>query len=249
MAKEQFLHPETASLFKQLEDLSQRSAMSRGQAFEDWLTAMTCAMAGGTMEDEYMAMVQRHTEGDQGRRGADLMPQMFGQLVNAMEETRADILGDLFQGAITYGEAGQFLTPEAVCQLMAKITSDDSRQDEIVCDPCCGSGRMLLAYAEMRRPKALVGQDVDLRCVKITAINLGLRNLYGYVLWGNSLAPECKLAYRTGFNIHGGVIRHAQPSELTEMLCTGDPPDDEPSDGVTIVPCTRQGNDTQLRMF
>jgi hypothetical protein len=31
-----------------------------------------------------------------------------------MEETRLDILGDLFQGAITYGEAGQFLTPEAV---------------------------------------------------------------------------------------------------------------------------------------
>jgi hypothetical protein len=28
---------------------------------------------------------------------------------------RKDILGDLSQGGITYGEAGQFLSPEAVC--------------------------------------------------------------------------------------------------------------------------------------
>ena len=111
MAKQQFFHSETAQLFRQLEHLSQRPRMSRGQAFEDWLTAMTCALAGGTMEDQYMAMVQRHKEEGKGQRGIDLMPEMFGQLVNTMEQTRADVLGDLFQGAITYGEAGQYLTP------------------------------------------------------------------------------------------------------------------------------------------
>ena len=63
---------------------------------------------------------------------------------------------------------------------------------------------MLLAYADERRPKELVGQDVDLRCVRITAINLGLRNLYGFVLRGNSLAVECKLAYHTGLDPYGG---------------------------------------------
>lgn len=37
------------------------------------------------------------------------MAEMFGNLVQVMTETREDILGDLFQGAVTYGESGQFL--------------------------------------------------------------------------------------------------------------------------------------------
>ena len=41
----------------------------------------------------------------------------------------------------------------------------------------------------------------------MTSVNIGLRNLYGEVLWGNSLTLEVKKVYRTGFNLHGGVIR------------------------------------------
>ncbi len=37
----------------------------------------------------------------------------------------------------------------------------------------------------------------------MTAINLALRNLYGYVIWGNSLADEQRLVYRTGFDLKG----------------------------------------------
>ena len=115
MAKEQFFYSETQPLFKKLEELSRRSGVSRGQAFEDWIAAMVCALTAETKEDEYMAMVERHKKGPKGNRGVDLMPRMFGELINAMEKADADILGDLFQNAITYGEAGQYLTPEAVC--------------------------------------------------------------------------------------------------------------------------------------
>ncbi len=87
--------------------------MSRGQAFEDWLTAMVCPLAAETKEDEYMAMIERHKSGKKRRRGADLMTVMFAELVNAMSES--DIHGDLFQGSITYVEAGQYFTPEGVC--------------------------------------------------------------------------------------------------------------------------------------
>jgi hypothetical protein len=64
---------------------------------------------------------------------------------------------------------------------------------------------MLLAVAEQNRHWQFVGQDVDLRCVRMTAINLALRNLYGYVIHGNSLALEKKLVYRTGLNLCGFV--------------------------------------------
>lgn len=65
---------------------------------------------------------------------------------------------------------------------------------------------MLLAVSDLRPHWEFVGQDVDLRCVRMTAINLSLRNLYGYVIWGNSLGLEKRLVYRTGFNLRG-VIR------------------------------------------
>ena len=121
MATEQFFYPETGPLFNQLEQLSQRSSVSRGVAFEDWLTAMVAALAAETMEVKYMAMIQRHKEGKAGKRGADLMAQMFGELVHAMMKSDADILGDLFQGSVTYGEAGQYFSPASVARLLAEM--------------------------------------------------------------------------------------------------------------------------------
>lgn len=81
-----------------------------------------CALSGGQMEDQYLEAVKKHAAGSQGKRGCDSIAQAFGKLVTIMDETRADILGDLFQGAITYSEAGQFITPEPVCKLMARMT-------------------------------------------------------------------------------------------------------------------------------
>ena len=211
MAKEQFFHPESADLLKTLDEAAHRSGMSRGQAFDDFLHMVVCSLSGGRMEQQYLEVVKRHSRGKPGKRGCDSLAELFGRTVAAMEETRdemKDILGDLFQGAITYGEAGQFFTPEPVGRMMARMMVSDVPEDEQhevkrVGDPACGSGRLLLAVAEMQRHWTFVGQDIDLRCVRMTAINLALRNLYGYVIWGNSLADEQRLVYRTGYNLTG----------------------------------------------
>ncbi|HRX78739.1 MAG TPA: N-6 DNA methylase, partial [Pirellulaceae bacterium] len=223
MGKEQFFYPATPPLFKKLEQLSQRSSVSRGQAFEDFLTATVCALAAETKEDEYIAMIERHKNGKRGRRGADLMPEMFADLVNAMSETDADILGDLFQGSITYGEAGQYFTPEAITKLMAELSVDpDARptddQPLYINDPACGTGRMLLEASNINPYAELVGQDIDARCARITAVNLGLRSRYGYVVCGNTLSGETRFAYRIAPFFHEslngrrrGVIRDIPP--------------------------------------
>jgi len=168
MAKERFFHPQTPKLLKKLEELSRRSGVSRGQAFEDWLTAMVCALAAETKEDEYLAMVERHTRGQSGQRGIDLISQMFAELVCMMDDSDGDILGDLFESAITHGENGQYLTPETVASCMARLSLDaDSRPASdapiYVNDPCCGTGRMLLEAAKVNPHVELVGQDVDPR--------------------------------------------------------------------------------------
>ena len=212
MARESFFHAETPKLLTILDEAARRSHVSRGQAFEDFLHMSVCSLSGGQLEEQYMKVVNKHAEGPKSKRGCDSLARLFGEMVSAMEDTRdgmKDVLGDLFQGAITYGEAGQFLTPESITRLMAQLQTADVEVEPdrrpTVCDPCCGSGRMLLAVAEQNRHWEFIGQDVDLRCVRMTAINLALRNLYGYVIHGNSLGLEKHLVYRTGFNLQGVI--------------------------------------------
>ncbi len=206
---------------------------SRGQAFEDFLEMVVCALSAGQMEEQYLKVVQRYAAGEPGKRAIDLMTQMFARLVTAMEDARegyGDILGDIFQGAITYGEHGQFFTPDSVSQMMAEITIPPDTRGKRILDPACGSGRTLLAAARISRQNEFYGQDIDLRCVRMTAINLGLRNLYGYVVWGDSLAVEERLAYRTGLNINGGVIRELPPAERPKPLPQQPAPNGKPAD-------------------
>ena len=171
-----------------------------------------CALGHPLMEDEYLETVARHTSGEKGSRGCDLIARMFAEVVNILTRTDDDILGDLYQGGISRGEHGQFLTPMAICRMQAQMllpqepTGIEGRRS--VSDPCCGSGRMLMAAAEVQPDWHFVGQDVDLRCVRLTAINLALRNRYGHVVWGNTLKNTTRMVYETGrLQVYGNVIR------------------------------------------
>ena len=104
MPKETFLYRETQPVFDLIEEASRRSGVSRATAFEDFLHMSLCSLSGGQMEEQYLSTVKKHTEGKQGSRGCDSIARAFGVLVDAMEATRNDILGDLFQGAISYGD-------------------------------------------------------------------------------------------------------------------------------------------------
>ncbi len=201
MASESFFYRETQPLFRQLETVSQRSGVSRGLAFEDFLTAGVAALAAETMEEEYLAMVERHRDGEPGNRSIDVMATMFAELVQAMTMTDGDILGDLFQSAVCHQESGQFFTPEPISQLMSQLTIGDDEKGEdgrplMVSDPACGTGRMLLDAARQNPNVELCGTDIDARCAKISAINLGLRSHYGWIVCGNSLTLENRFAYR-----------------------------------------------------
>ena len=228
VAGESFFYRETQPLFRQLETVSQRSGVSRGQAFEDFLTAGVAALAAETMEEEYLAMVERHWDGEPGSRSIDVMATMFAELVRAMTKTDGDILGDLFQSAVSHQESGQFFTPEPISQLMGQLTIGDDEKGEdgrplMVSDPACGTGRMLLDAARQNPNVELCGTDIDARCAKISAINLGLRSHYGWIVCGNSLTLENRFAYRIAPFYHEspaglrrGVIREV-PVEKTPV--------------------------------
>lgn len=208
--KEHFFEPASAGLVDQIDAIARRHG-SREAVFDDFLTLAVCALAGGTQEAEYLQTVKPYTAGSPGSRSIDRLVDLFAQVLTLMEKTGADILGDIFQGAISRGENGQFFTPDPVCELMAQLTDSDERNGapEIastpdakptVFDPCCGSGRMLLAAAKVNRDRYFVGLDIDHKCARITALNLALWNLNGRVIWGNTLTEEVRRIYHTGFD-------------------------------------------------
>ena len=206
--KEQFTLAASKEVLKHLDAAADQAGFGRGQAFEDFLTFVRCSLAGQTMEEEYLQTVAKgYANGEEGKRGIDLMVKAFGTLVLSMEETGQDVLGDIFTGGITYGERGQFFTPDSVCELMAEMTTGDGGEEpQSINDPACGSGRFLLSVGKKHPNWECVGQDVDHRCVQMTAINLALNGLKGWAVWQNTLSLECHRAYRIGFNPSGGVI-------------------------------------------
>ena len=85
---------------------------------------------------------------------------------------------------------GQFFTPMHVCDLMANVLcpAEESAQEKAI-DPCCGSGRLMLA-AHAVNPEAIVdAKDLDRTCCMMTVCNFLIHGCRGTVSWGNSLDP------------------------------------------------------------
>ncbi|MEO9930126.1 N-6 DNA methylase [Rhodopirellula bahusiensis] len=210
MGKEFFTLEASKTIVKLFDEAARNTGHGRGRVFSDFLTVARCALAGQTMEDEYHETIQKgYTDGEPGGRGIDILKTAFHLMIGAMEDTGQDVLGDVFQGAITYGENGQFFTPDSVCNLMANLAVPADRTDEprTITDPACGSGRQLLAVAKHQPHWDFTGRDVDHRCVQMTAINMGLNGLRGWAAWQNTLTLETQRVYKVGFNRFGGVIR------------------------------------------
>lgn len=93
---------------------------------------------------------------------------------------------------------GQFFTPYEVSQLMAQIqlhgdTQEKEQENLAVNDCCCGSGSLLIAFAEQLNSMSLLdkywffAQDIDMTAALMCYIQLALLNVKGYVKIGNTL--------------------------------------------------------------
>lgn len=224
----QFRYPETNQVYKLLSGLASRGH-NLSRVFEDFLSAIVCSFSMGQLEDRYMEIAARYSDGNKGNRGIDIIAHAFGELVNAMEKTKADILGDFFEGCITFGENGQFFTPEALCEVLARMTIDENqpvREDGSplrINDCACGSGRILLAAAKLAPGSILYGCDVDHRCVMMTTINLALNGLRGYAVWGDSLRLVEHGHYAVGEMGIPGLVRWDPRPILTVASAKAEP--------------------------
>jgi hypothetical protein len=179
--------------------------------FNDWLDLMLYALQRD--DPPYLEIVRKYkNDKPKGEREIDYFTSAFAQLQIEMSKTNDDILGQVYmQWNMNNKYRGQFFTPKHVASMMAKITNPLGR----ILDPCCGSGVMLVEAiktmdSDAIEQSAFYGQDIDLTCVKMCALNLLFFNVNGYVVWGDSLLMECNKVYQTKRSYMGGSI-----SELT----------------------------------
>ncbi len=154
----------------------------------------------GKYEDQYLQIVQRYRENRTRRRGErpiDYFTEAWGLLSRETKEKERDILGEIYESGISYGEHGQFMTPSNVSELMAKMISGQKTERTTVNDPCCGSGRLLINMAKYHPDAFYVGQDIDDRCVRMSAINMYLFDLNADLIHGNNFLNERRLIIST----------------------------------------------------
>ncbi|MEP1645981.1 N-6 DNA methylase [Rhodopirellula bahusiensis] len=214
MGKEFFTIEASRALVRLFDEAARQTGHGRGRVFTDFLTVVRYSLAGQTMEEEYLDTISKgYVSGNSGKRGIDTLKTAFHQMIDAMEDTGQDVLGDAFHAAITYGENGQFFTPDSVCQLMGGLSVPE--EPKTINDPACGSRRQLLAIAKKQPHWEFTGQDVDHRCAQMTAINLALNGLHGWSAWQNTLTLQTHRVYKIGFNRFGGVIREVPVDQST----------------------------------
>jgi len=119
-----------------------------------------------------------------------------------------DAFGCLYESVIAgsgrRSNAGQFFTPEHVCDLMTKITYNPAEpiQGKTVSDPTCGSGRTLLSFHAHNPGNFLCGEDMDRTCVMMTVCNFLVHGVVGEVVWHDSLQPD---SWFDGWNVNANL--------------------------------------------
>ena len=178
-----------------LEEIERRG-FSHYDVFRDWIGLMLSALQRD--DDAYLDTLSRYDrdgDRDRGECVPDLFATALSELMAAIDETGRDVLGDVYEAFGMQTDAfGQYFTPHTVAATMAEIqtaTDEDSTQEEpvTIADPACGSGRMLVLVARQQdAPTVCFGQDTDLVCVQMAALNLCFFNIDGAIVYGDSLA-------------------------------------------------------------
>jgi hypothetical protein len=217
--------------------------------FRKWLDATWLFLDAYRDKNAFTTALDKYTF-EEGKEFANLI-NLYVEA--ATERPYNDILGELFMSLeVSSVKAGQFFTPFPVCEMMARVTfnKDDfertakEKGQVTVCDPCVGSGAMLLAFAKVVNEEfgdwglnrlALYGQDIDPRCVSMTRIQLRINGLDSV---GRSIRQACALSRA----LDGATLSQCVPEDQTASSDQGDgkpgnvEPGPEPGPVPDIVP-------------
>jgi type I restriction-modification system DNA methylase subunit len=143
--------------------------------FEQFLDMVLSALE--QREADYMALVQKLDP-----KAVQAFANIYGELsAYFLDGNYGDPLGEFYMERFSHGAGGEFYTPFHVCYMMAIML--DPEPGQTICDPCSGSGRMLMAarcvihekygwIESSRYGRNLYGTEISNRAVKMSKINI-----------------------------------------------------------------------------
>lgn len=187
--------------------------------FEDWLKISSISISNAVdwnqsaeREEQYLETINKYSPDEQ-----KILCSTFAELVKALQhsattEGPVDLLGKVFHALELHNKYhGQFFTPFHICEFMGQIALGDGGEagnavDEAlhkkgyvsVCEPCVGSGGMVLGFAnamyrnKMNYNSQMVAYccDIDIKCVHMAYLQLSLYGIPAVIIHGNSLTNE-----------------------------------------------------------
>lgn len=208
------IEPHKKAIWQPLEAISARGYQCH-DVFHDWLDLMVYALQ--RRDPDYLQTVRRYpNDRDIGQREADYFAQSFGALTAALQAGFEDYLGMIYEEHISTGHLSQIFTPKGVGQAIVQAGIGERDAPFTVCDPACGSGRLLIEAVRQGPVKYACGIDLDARCAKMTALNLLFMNVNAVVVCGNTITDELYTAYEITRTMRGGMIREAPAAMFPE---------------------------------
>ena len=158
-------------------------------------------------EKEYIRVAKKYNEKERKR----IIPQMFALIVLELEKNPdQDLLGSIYMSLeISSKNKGQFFTPYSICKLMSDVTIDKKTLSKaikekgyaVLNDCAIGGGATLISAVNKSKDLfrklnyqnhiMIVGQDIDITCVRMAYIQLSLLGVAGYIKHSNTITnPE-----------------------------------------------------------
>ncbi|MBR6509680.1 MAG: N-6 DNA methylase [Clostridia bacterium] len=187
--------------------------------FEDWLKVSSIAISNSVdwnqaneREEQYLETINKYTPEEQ-----KVLTKTFAELVDALQKEAVtggpcDLLGKVFHALELHNKYhGQFFTPFHICEFMGQVAlADGGEAGNVasealrkkgylsVCEPCVGSGGMVLGFAKamhnnkMNYCDQMVAYccDIDIKCVHMAYLQLSLYGIPAVIIHGNSLTNE-----------------------------------------------------------
>lgn len=206
------------------EFISKLSNLDRSRSvstvFNDFLTLSCCSLAqtvyrNDNLEQKYLNIIKTYTKGQ-----AEEFSKLLAFLVLGLEQAPQDFLGQIFMSLNLGSQAnGQYFTPYSVSKFMAEIifTEIESFQNNqliTLSEPCCGSGALIIAFAQTLREHNINYQqnlfveaiDISEMCFKMTYIQLSLLGISAKVVQGDSLSLKFQQVLYTPFYFVNGFV-------------------------------------------
>lgn len=213
-------------------------------------------------EARYLEIVKAYN-----RSEMELFPQALGCLIMALEEGMTDVLGRVFHALELHNKyAGQFFTPDVVCQMMAAMTVGDGAEIReriakrgfvAAMEPAVGSGAMVIALARAMKDAGINYQqhlhvtavDIDPKCVHMAYAQFALLHIPAVVIHGDSLALKEYDHWYTPAHVMGGWVERLRQARMIDRVkeLLAAPPSAEVKMSAD-APTESQGEEPEIRL-